>query len=187
MIYCWKNNRLIYEQWDLLGWLYSVRVNTTRIISSTSQKTVDFILTLVRILNPVQHSKLLLALASTVVLGFGPRRDTWSNLCSFLDRTYVRQWGLLSLSLSLSPSLSLSHTNNSGGCNSWSGRCSHVSGSYSVHYFFLRFEGGRPLHTLHILICKNSLDILTTCFTKSSPKVFQKISIYIPQPSIRGP
>jgi hypothetical protein len=67
----------------------------------------------------------------------------------------------------------LSLTHNSGGYNSWSGRCSHVSGSYSVHYYFLRFGGGRTIHALQILIYKNSLDILTTCFTKSSLMVLR--------------
>jgi hypothetical protein len=32
---------------------------------------------------PLQSSKLLLALASTVVLGFGPRQDPWPYICPF--------------------------------------------------------------------------------------------------------
>jgi hypothetical protein len=34
-------------------------------------------------LSPVQFSKLLLAITSTVDLGFGPRRDPWPYFCSF--------------------------------------------------------------------------------------------------------
>jgi hypothetical protein len=74
--------------------------------------------------------------------------------------------------------LSLSH--NNGGCNSWSGQCSHLSGSYSVHYFFLCFGGGRHLHTLQILICKNPLDILTTCFTIFPPKISYGVLLGVP-------
>jgi hypothetical protein len=43
-----------------------------------------------------RSSNLLLALASTVVLGFGPRRDPWPNFCSFQDNLYVWRWSLLS-------------------------------------------------------------------------------------------
>jgi hypothetical protein len=45
-----------------------------------------------RFKTPVQSSKLLLVLASTFVLGFGPRRDPWS--CSF-QTLRVLKWGLL--------------------------------------------------------------------------------------------
>jgi hypothetical protein len=44
---------------------------------------------------PFQSSKLLLSLASTVILNFEPSRDPWPNLCSFQDRLCVRKWGLL--------------------------------------------------------------------------------------------
>jgi hypothetical protein len=40
--------------------------------------------------NALQYSKLLLGLASTVILGFGPRQDTWSNLRSFQGRFCAR-------------------------------------------------------------------------------------------------
>jgi hypothetical protein len=44
----------------------------------------------------VQSSKLLLVLASTVVLGFEHRRYPRPNLCSFQDRLCVWKWGLFS-------------------------------------------------------------------------------------------
>jgi hypothetical protein len=40
-------------------------------------------------------SELLLALASTVILGLGHRWNTWSNCCSFQDHLWVWKWGLL--------------------------------------------------------------------------------------------
>jgi hypothetical protein len=69
------------------------------------------------------------------------------------------------------------------GAETHSDRCSHVSGSYSVCSFFFRFGGSRPLHTFQIPICSNLLGIPTTCFMKSSPKIFLNITIYIPIPS----
>jgi hypothetical protein len=39
-----------------------------------------------------KSSKLLLVLASTVVLGFGLRRDPRPNLCSFQDRVCIWKW-----------------------------------------------------------------------------------------------
>jgi hypothetical protein len=41
-----------------------------------------------------QSSNLLLAFASTVILGFGPRRDPWSYFFSFQNHIYVLKWGL---------------------------------------------------------------------------------------------
>jgi hypothetical protein len=38
---------------------------------------------------PVQYIKLLLAVASTVVPGFAPRRDSRKNFCSSQDRLYI--------------------------------------------------------------------------------------------------
>jgi hypothetical protein len=38
---------------------------------------------------------LMLAIVSTVVLGFGPLPDPWHNLCSFQDRLCVWKWDLL--------------------------------------------------------------------------------------------
>jgi hypothetical protein len=67
----------------------------------------------------------------------------------------------------------LSH--NDGICNSWSGRCSHISGTYSVRSFFLRFGGGLPLHKVHILSLPNQLEVSFACFTISSLKVFPSI------------
>jgi hypothetical protein len=67
------------------------------------------------------------------------------------------------------PSISLSH--NSGSCNSWSGRFSHISDSYSVRSFFFRFEGGLPLHKIHFLKLCNLREVPTTRFAIFSPKI----------------
>jgi hypothetical protein len=42
-----------------------------------------------------RSSKLLLALDSTVVLSFMPRREPWPNFCSFQDHLCIWKWGLL--------------------------------------------------------------------------------------------
>jgi hypothetical protein len=42
-----------------------------------------------------RNSNLPLALASTVVLGFGPHWDPWAYFCSFQDHIPVLKWGLL--------------------------------------------------------------------------------------------
>jgi hypothetical protein len=43
----------------------------------------------------IQSSKLLLALASKIVLRFESHRDPWPNLCSLQDRLCVWKWDLL--------------------------------------------------------------------------------------------
>jgi hypothetical protein len=40
--------------------------------------------------HPIQSSKLLLVLISTIILGFGPRRDSWPYFCSFRVRIALR-------------------------------------------------------------------------------------------------
>jgi hypothetical protein len=72
-------------------------------------------------------------------------------------------------------SLSLYH----GGHNSWSGRYSHLSDSYSVHDLFFRFVGGLPLHKVHFLIFRNPLDIPFARFTNSSPKALLSNSLFV--------
>jgi hypothetical protein len=69
--------------------------------------------------------------------------------------------------------LTLSH--NSGGFNSWSGRCSHLSGCYSVCNLFFHFGGCLPLHKAHFLnflIFCNPLEIPTVHFMISSSMMF---------------
>jgi hypothetical protein len=46
-----------------------------------------------------------------------------------------------------------------------SGRCSYISGSYSVCSLFFHFEGGRPLHNVQSVVFLNPLESPTARFT----------------------
>jgi hypothetical protein len=86
--------------------LSSLAVAVTRlrisIMSSASMFTVSQALMaatvdsqLTNFSSPVQPSKLLLTLSSTIVLYFWPHRHPWPTLCSFEDRLCVWKWGFL--------------------------------------------------------------------------------------------
>jgi hypothetical protein len=72
-------------------------------------------------------------------------------------------------------SFSLTHTHNSGGCNLWSGRYSHLSSSYSVRDFFFHFGGGRPLHKVQSFVFRIPTTDLAVRSAISSLLVFLKI------------
>jgi hypothetical protein len=61
-----------------------------------------------------------------------------------------------------------------------SGRCSHISGSYSVSDLFFRFGGGRPLHNVQSLILRNPLEVSTICFAIFTLKISYKVFLSVP-------
>jgi hypothetical protein len=71
--------------------------------------------------------------------------------------------------------MSISLTHNRWSCNSWSGRFSHISGSYSVRNFFLRFGEGLSFHTLHFLIFRNAINDSAVGISCSNLKIFTSI------------
>jgi hypothetical protein len=77
-------------------------------------------------------------------------------------------------------------THISGGYNSLSGWCSHISGPYYVNDFFFRFGGGLPLHKVHFLILRNPTVDLPTRSPNFSPVVFPNVWITFPVLSRRS-
>jgi hypothetical protein len=63
-----------------------------------------------------------------------------------------------------------------GGKTSCSGRCSYISGSYSLCHFFFHFGGGQPHHSVLTLI----FWILAIFFVISNPRVSLKVSLTFP-------
>jgi hypothetical protein len=63
----------------------------------------------------------------------------------------------------------------SGGKTTYSGRCSYISGSYSVFSLFFRFREGRPLHNVLTFIFQILIEGSTLHYTISSTTSFPKI------------
>jgi hypothetical protein len=83
-----NNNWKQSEQWNITrrdGYKFSVLRNIKQMRKATGR--ANLLLS--------RFSKLLLVLASTAVLSFGPRRDPWPNFCFFQGRLCGGEWGLL--------------------------------------------------------------------------------------------
>jgi hypothetical protein len=77
----------IPRHWVVFSSPPSTRMGTVEVIEPASTQRIDST-------SPVQSSKLLLAFASTVVLGFGPRRGSLPYSCSFETLTCFKTGSL---------------------------------------------------------------------------------------------
>jgi hypothetical protein len=92
-----RNNPTAFFNWKQI--LSNVLVQTVLVLcpintltGKETKKCRDNCILKTKELSKTRYSKLLLALTSTVVLAFGPRRDPLPNLCSFQDRLCVWKW-----------------------------------------------------------------------------------------------